>query len=119
MNSLNLSIISENIKIKDLSKELEMSVDRSNRILERYLLHRMKTKGLICGKSSGQDIVFWMNQEKIIPPNGCKSLIKWLNYQIYSAIRNGVKDFQIKEIEGSRLGINFVWWFECKELEQQ
>ena len=118
MNSLNQSSISE-VKIRDLSKELEYSVDRSNRILERYLVHRMKVKGIDCGKSSAQDIVFWMNKEKIVPPNGCRSLIKWLNYQLYSAISNGVPDFIIKEIEGARLGINFVWWLDCKDSKQE
>lgn len=116
MNSLSQLSISD-LKIRDLSKELELSVNRSNRILERYLVYRMKVKGITCGKSSAQDIVFWMNKEKIVPPNGCKSLIKWLNYQLYSAISNGVHDFTIKEIEGARLGINFVWWLDCKESE--
>ena len=117
MNSSNQLSISEQgqSKITDLSKELEYSVDRSNRILERYLLHRIETKGLTCGRSSAQDIVFWMNREKIVPPNGCKSLIKWLNYQLYSAVMNGVPDFIIKEIDGARLGINFVWWLDCAD----
>ena len=113
-NQLNTS----EIVIRDLSKELEYSVDKSNRILEKYLVHRMKVKGLTCGRSSAQDILHFMKEEEIVPPNGCRSLIKWLNYQLYSAIKNGVNDFTIQEIEGARLGINFVWWLKCIDSEQ-
>lgn len=97
--------------IIDLSKELELSVDRSNRIVERFLIHRATDKGLACGQSSAQDILVYMNRNHIIPPNSCKSLIKWINYQLKSAIQNEPSSFTLQEIEGLRLGINFVWWF--------
>lgn len=105
-----------NLKITDLAKELEASVELSNRIVERYLLHQQK-RGLDCGTSSAQDIVVYMNKFKIVPPNGCKSLVKWTNFQLYSAIMNGLKTFHLKEIEGTRLGINFVWWLNENETD--
>jgi hypothetical protein len=100
--------------IIDLARELEFSVDPSNRIVERFLVHRSQEKGLTCGQSSAQDIVVYMNRNKIAPPNGCRSLVKWVNYQLKFAILNGVETFEIREIEGTRLGINFVWWFNEK-----
>lgn len=105
---------SNNTRISDLSKELEFSVDLSNRIVERYLLFRSTEKGLTCGQSSAQDIVVFMNKNKIVPPNGCKSLVKWVNFQLKSAIQNPPVSFILTEVEGVRLGINFVWWLNEK-----
>ena len=104
--------MSNNTKIIDLAEELEYSVDLSNRIVERYLLHRINEKELTCGQSSAQDILVFMNRNKITPPNGCISLIKWINYQLKSAIQNEPTSFTLQEIEGVRMGINFVWWLD-------
>lgn len=108
--------MSNTLTIIDLAKELEVSVDLSNRIVERFLLHRVNERGLTCGQSSCQDIVVWMNRRDIAPPNGCKSLVKWVNFQLKSYIQNGSPFFTVQEVEGLRLGINFVWWFNGKDL---
>jgi len=102
--------MSNNTTISDLSKALEFSVDPSNRIVERFLLFRVEDKGLDCGQSSAQDILVFMNRNKIVPPNGCRSLLKWINFQLKSAIQNEPHSFTLQEVEGFRLGINFVWW---------
>jgi hypothetical protein len=106
--------MSNNTTIIDIARELEYSVDLSNRIVERFLVHRSQEKGLTCGQSSAQDIVVFMNKNDIVPPNGCKSLIKWVNYRLRGAILNSPPHFNLKEVEGLRLGINFVWWFNEK-----
>jgi hypothetical protein len=100
------------LRIKDLSKELEGSVDRSNRIVERFLVHRVQDKGVLCGQSSAQDIWVWMKRQGIDPVNGRKNTIKWINRQIGDVLLNApLTDFTIIEVEGQRLGVNFVWWY--------
>lgn len=100
-------------RITDLARELEGSVDKSNRIVERFLLRQVRDVGLNCGRSSAMDMAVWMRREGIRPPNGCKSLIKWLNWQLKNAILVAQpQDFRLQEIDGARLGINFAWWFD-------
>ena len=100
-------------RIRDLSKELEGSVDLSNRIVERYLASRVRETGLTCGQSSSQDIWVWMKARNIDPVNGRKNTIKWINTQLSDVLWNSpLKDFTIKEVTGQRFGLNFVWWFD-------
>lgn len=100
-------------RISDLACELEASVDRSNRVVERFLVHQVRDAGLTCGRSSAMDMAVWMRREGIRPPNGCRSLVKWLNWQLKNAILVAQpQDFRLQEIEGARLGINFAWWFD-------
>lgn len=103
--------MSNSLTITDLSKELEYSVDPSNRIVERFLLFRVQNKGLTCGQSAAEDIRVFMRKNEIVPPNGCISLLKWINFRLKDAIQNPPPSFTLKEVEGLRLGINFVWWF--------
>lgn len=106
--------MSNSLTIIDLAKELEYSVDPSNRIVERFLLSRVQERGLTCGQAAAEDIRVFMRKNDIVPPNGCVSLLKWINYRLKDAIQNTPPSFTLTEVEGLRLGINFVWWFNEK-----
>lgn len=99
-----------NLSIRDLSKELESSAVRYNRIVERFLFNQVTDKELDCGIGCAGDIERFMKREGIETPDG-KTRLKWLNRQIWDCCRNGTEHFKIIEIEGTLKGINFAWWY--------
>jgi hypothetical protein len=98
------------IRLRDLSKELGECTIPSNRIVERFLFHRVVDKGLDCGINCAGDIHSFMKRKDIPVPGG-KNPKLWLNRQIWDASKNHPKHFKIVEIEGSLSGINFAWWY--------
>lgn len=101
----------ENLSIRDLANELAESPIRSNRIVERFLFHRVTDKGLNCGTNCAGDIHSFMKRENIPVPGGVNPKL-WINRAIWDASRNGNSPyFIIKEIDGTLSGINFSWWY--------
>lgn len=103
--------VNPNLSIRDLSKELSETPIRSNRIVERFLFHRVVDRDLNCGVNCAGDIHSYMKRESIPIPNDV-SPKQWINRAIWDAARNGPsRYFMVVEIEGSRSGINFSWWY--------
>ena len=106
--------LSKDIRIRDLAKELERG-HKSNRLVERFLFSRVQS-GLTCGKGSAQDIKQFVEKHNI-EVEFSKNLILKINWMIFDYLKNQHNNsngclFEIKEIEGNRMGYNFAWWMK-------
>ena len=84
-----------------------------NRIVEKFLMGQVRTRGLSSGRSSASDIWHYMQERDIDVPDHIRYPIFWINLQLKSLIRNGSDLFEVVEIEGHRGGMNFAWCWKC------
>ena len=86
---------------------------RTNRIVEKFLHHKVYNDGRTEGHGCAGDILRYCHRNEIVIP--CKRPIWWLNIRVVDTINNGAEGFHIEEGEGYGHGINFRWKLHGKK----